>query len=391
MDDGRFVNAAAPEARSHFASAAEPDARVRVFLAAIVLVAAALRLTGIEAQPLWDDEIRSLHRAENGLADLLEDLGQSTHPPLFFLLLHFWTLLAGTGAGALRLLPALCGIATVPAVYAAGRKWAGPRVGLAAALVVALSPIHVYYSQEARSYTLLALATLGSVVFYLRALERPSAGALVAYAVSTIVAVYTHYWAFFVVLFENLFLPWAPRADGAAVRRWLGAQAVVAAAFLPWLVIMRQQLGAGAGDWVPPPPADALAKTLYRFSAGYAVDAVVPSYRYAAMAPFVGIYLPLLAIGMLPAAADDQRTRRWQRAMVGWLFVPLVAALAISWIWKPLYVIGRFDMAVYAAFALLVGAGLARIPSRLAAAAIIAMAASTALYLSFLWLGGPVK
>ena len=82
------------------------------------------------------------------------------HPPLYYILLHFWMKL-GDNAVTARSLSALTGALTIPAIYWLGRRLAGRDVGLLAALLLALSPFHVRFAQETRMYTLLTLnATL---------------------------------------------------------------------------------------------------------------------------------------------------------------------------------------------------------------------------------------
>ncbi len=159
-----------------------------LLLAGIILLSTALRFTGLAAKPLWLDEILttlfSLGHSFNhipldrifSLAELpniftfnpqatcpqiAETVSrESTHPPVFFCLLHSWLGRMKPNATLpdivwqVRSLPAFFGVATVAAIYLLGRVAFSPNTGLIAAAFMAVSPFAVYLSQEARHYTL---------------------------------------------------------------------------------------------------------------------------------------------------------------------------------------------------------------------------------------------
>jgi uncharacterized membrane protein len=159
-----------------------------LLLAGIIILSTALRFTGLGAKPLWLDEILttlfSLGHSFNhipldrifSLAELpniftfnpqatcpqiAETVSrESTHPPVFFCLLHSWlgrmkpTATLPDIVWQVRSLPAFFGVANVAAIYLLGRVAFSPNTGLIAAAFMAVSPLAVYLSQEARHYTL---------------------------------------------------------------------------------------------------------------------------------------------------------------------------------------------------------------------------------------------
>ncbi len=159
-----------------------------LLLAGIIILSTALRFTNLAAKPLWLDEILttlfSLGHSFNhiplyrifSLAELpniftfnpqatcpqiAETVSrESTHPPVFFCLLHSWLGRMKPNATLpdivwqVRSLPAFFGVATVAAIYLLGRVAFSPNTGLIAAAFMAVSPFGVYLSQEARHYTL---------------------------------------------------------------------------------------------------------------------------------------------------------------------------------------------------------------------------------------------
>ena len=119
-------------------------------LLGVVVLGAALRAWRLGAQPLWADEGFSWVWAHLPQSAIWGDAAPfETHPPLFYSLQRLW-LTFGDSEAAMRSLPALFGILTVPLVFWLGRLVGGTRVGLVAALLAATSPPLVAYSQEAR-------------------------------------------------------------------------------------------------------------------------------------------------------------------------------------------------------------------------------------------------
>lgn len=148
--------------------------RYAILLAGIVLLGLFLRLYKIGANSFWWDETSSVWMSGSSLADTLNLVVRDVHPPLYFLLLHFWLHLTSSDAG-IRLFSAICGVLNIPVMYLLGRRIAGRVVGLLAALILAVAPFHVMYAQEARMYTLLALLVSLSLYFLARLLSDPRA------------------------------------------------------------------------------------------------------------------------------------------------------------------------------------------------------------------------
>src|SRR5437764_4829087 len=123
---------------------------------ALTVLAAALRFATLGQQSLWLDESYAIEDVSRSFGAMLDWVrAKEGSPPLYFVLAWGWAKLFGTGAIGLRTLSALAGTATVPLVYAAGAALASRRAGVAAAALTAVSPLMVWYSQDARPYALL--------------------------------------------------------------------------------------------------------------------------------------------------------------------------------------------------------------------------------------------
>jgi len=187
----------------------------RVALVGILCVAAALRFALASHRPIWIDEVYRLawahgchpsnfydvrsrrlciNRHPGRLADVLQVVAPF-EPPLDAIVLNRW--MHGVGAASdlgVRVPLVIFGLLTILAFHRLGAEVAGPRTGLIASALVALSPFHVYYSEEINNYALAACCVAFSYLFYFRMLRGAGPGAVVGYVVATTAALFTHYY-----------------------------------------------------------------------------------------------------------------------------------------------------------------------------------------------------
>ena len=175
--------------------------RIPPALALACVLGAVLRFATLDVQSLWYDEAVTAELMRMDLSGLLHAIPDSeSSPPLYYLLGWLWTHVFGTGEVGLRSLSALLGTATIPVVHALARRIGGERAGLVAAAIVAVNPLLVWFSQEARAYALLVLLAALAALLWLRALEQPRrSGRAFAWGIVAALAVATHYYAIFLV------------------------------------------------------------------------------------------------------------------------------------------------------------------------------------------------
>jgi len=320
-------------------------------LLAILLLASCLRFYRLDGQSLWNDEGTSVAVAQRDLATIARDAAGDIHPPLYYWLLHGWVRMVGTREAAVRSLSALLGVGLVALIYALGRLLAGRRAGLAAALLAAMNPFQVYYSQEARMYMLLAV--LSALAFYaaLRRVadeEDRSVARLwgIVYLLSTAAGLYTHYafplvWAAInlVILSEMVWRrPTLPRLGA-----WLALQAAALLLFLPWLPTAWRQITTWPRVNQPADPIAAVTTIAQLLLAGPAAP------------PLTGNLAPvlLLVLAFLPSRGS----KRLPPVIAGltpalWLVVPVVLILGLG-LFKEAYL--KFLLVVSPAFCLLAG------------------------------------
>ncbi|HET7052606.1 MAG TPA: glycosyltransferase family 39 protein [Solirubrobacterales bacterium] len=302
-------------------------ARSRAFwiVAGLTLGAAALRFATLGAQAYHHDEVVTASRVlRSDFIHAMEAVGFSeSAPPLYYALAWLWTQLTGTGEFGLRSLSAAAGVAAVPVAYLLGAELRDRRTGVVAAALVAVNPMLLWYSQEARDYSLLVLLTALAALYFVRALHRQGGGRrdLVLWGAFSALALATHYFAIFPVVFEAA---WLLRRRGR--RAWAGLSIVVFAglALTPLLV---HQVSMGHAEWIG---NRSLGHRLWEAGATFAVgetgDIIA---RPETVLPAVVPLLAMLA-GLVLLVRGERRERRAGGTMLALAAVTIVAPLLLA-------------------------------------------------------------
>jgi mannosyltransferase len=222
--------------------------RSRAFwiVAGLTALAAVLRFSTLGLQSYHHDEIVTASRIlRDGFWHAMSAVGFSeSAPPLYYALAWLWTQMTGTGEFGLRSISALAGVATVPVAYLVAVELRGHRAGIAAAALVAVNPMLLWYSQEARAYALFALLTSVSLLYFVRALDRGRRRDFTGWGIASALALATHYFAVFPIAAEAL---WLLRRRGRASFRGLWIVALTGALLAPLAI---HQMSIGHAEWI---------------------------------------------------------------------------------------------------------------------------------------------
>ena len=305
--------------------------RVRPGLAvagALIGIAAAgviARFASLGMQSYHHDEVITAARLLSGsFGHMLHEVRVSeSNPPLYYVLAWVWSQAFGTAEVGLRSLSALLGAATIPVAFLATRELAGRWAGLLAAALVAVNPMLIWYSQEARSYAALVFFGALALWFFARALRTRAATDLALWALASALALYSHYFAVFAVALEGAWLLIALRERARAVVPAVLAVGLAGAALLP---LLAAQINPHHISWIEHTTLPArVLQTGVSFLAGETGHVIAePSrVRYAIVPAIVALAsLALLAL---------RGGRRERRAAAPLLTVGLgVMALAVA-------------------------------------------------------------
>lgn len=353
-----------------------PRTNRRLLCLTLLLLAFVLRIYRLPHQSLWYDEALSVYYADQPLSGMLTGVSGSDHPPLHSLLLHSWMALAGRSEFAVRYLSLWWGVLGVALLYRLGKLLFDKPIGLLAAALLAVSPFHVWYSQEARMYSLALALSLGVMLALQAVIARREASPWpwVSYSLFGALALYAHFYTGFILIFANLaFGEWwlarAAREDWRATRglliRWVAAQAAILLLFLPWSRFVAEQYATNATYWHGALGLSQIVRdTALAFAAGDGVRTLLAQAGALALAA-----LALLGLRAAAQGGSDPAGRglsRGERALwlLLWLIVPVVALFAISHD-RPKFA-PRYLLPALPSLLLLASAGGARLASLLA-------------------------
>ena len=247
----------------------------RFALLIVLLLAFALRVYRLDGQSLWYDEAVTAHVASQGISELTRWTADDIQPPLYYYIVAGWSRLAGRGEWALRFPSVAFSLLTVALMWSLARRLfgagrAGQIAGLTAVLLAAISPLYVYYAQEARMYA--QLKFLGALAGYAllrattdvgrRTTEKRSRSSLVwwlTFILASVAALYTHYFAAFLLLAYGVCVILAciprlirPASRGRAARQlavFAGAALAIVILYLPWLPPMLTRYRVDRSYW----------------------------------------------------------------------------------------------------------------------------------------------
>lgn len=244
----------------------------------VVVMGSGVRAYKLTARSLWFDEAFSWRLSQFPLPEMLARSAQDVHPPLYYLLLKGWTNVFGASLLALRSFSVTLAAATIAAGYVLVAYALSSRAaGLTTALLLAVSGFEIQFSWEARMYTLGTFLALVSTWCLLHALTQQSQRAWwwLTYAAAAAAFAYTHYYAFFSLaaqaLFVILYILVATRGRVGEILHWkvfwfaLLAALVALGLFAPWLpIFLQQQQQVQASFWIPPLDRWSIPDTFYR-------------------------------------------------------------------------------------------------------------------------------
>ena len=253
----------------------------RFALLIILLLAFSLRVYRLDGQSLWYDEAVTAHVASQGISELTRWTADDIQPPLYYYVVAGWTRLAGRGEWSLRF-PSVCfSLLTVALLWSLARRLfgagrAGQIAGLTAALLAAISPLYVYFAQEARMYAQLTFLCALAGYALLRATDdrrwttdersrssvvgrRSSVVWWLTFVLASVAALYTHYFAAFLLLAYGVCVILTcipgliqPESRGRAARQLVvfgGAALAVVALYLPWLPAVLTRYRVDSSYW----------------------------------------------------------------------------------------------------------------------------------------------
>src|SRR5271165_4705277 len=318
----------------------------------LTLVGAWFRLFHLGTKSLWLDEGATVTLARMAWPHFVHVwwYGEASFQGAFFLLMRGWLHL-GQSEVWVRLPAALCGIASIPVIYVVARKLVGVGAALASAAILAFSPTHVYYSQEARSYTMTILLLLVSTWFFVRAVEQNREQYRILWTLFSVLAVYSHYFAAMVMVAQacSMFFRRKPAPWGRLIILGLVILAIAA----PGLTyVFRVPPQAIIFTWMPKPTPKQLLH-LALFLGGSGEKFVLSMILWIAGA---------IAIHRERNTKSTPDSFWGGMLVISWVVVPIVLTALVS-LHHPVFV-QRYMIFSLPATVMLAGRGMTALPKR---------------------------
>ncbi|MGE5438177.1 MAG: glycosyltransferase family 39 protein [Syntrophothermus sp.] len=243
-----------------------------ILLFLFVIIGSYFRVHNLSTESLWLDETISLKFAEKPLLQLIYKTANDVHPPLYYVILHYWIKYFGSDEYGSRLLSVVFGVLLIIAVFFLAKYLFDDNVAIITSLLVTVSAFHIKYSQETRGYSLLALLSVLSFYYYLKFIDNGKKNA-VPYIFLSSMLIYTHVFGMFVLLiqfFYAVFLSISKKINFEKVKVILFNFASIFVLFIPWIFIFYSQIRrVQKGFWIRKPDITTLYFNFVEFAGSY--------------------------------------------------------------------------------------------------------------------------
>ncbi len=291
-----------------------------IFLITILLIGIFLRFYRLGAHSLWFDEATSM-MLTNVICEMITTSYFPT-PPLFILLLRCWKTL-GESELVLRILPFFFGVLSIVLIYSLGEILFDKKTGVMSAFLLAISPFHIYYSQELRPYTLAVLLVMFSVYYFVKSLKKNNLFSWVLFIIFTTLSLYTHSILLFILVVENFYFFLFIKKHKNIFIRWMFVQLTIFLLYLPQFFTLIDQLFnrkiLDVFFWVPKPSWTTFIHTFNIFNLGYNGSRLIYYFGFF-------IFSSLFLYGVIVGSKYYRETL----LLLSWLFIPLIGSALLS-------------------------------------------------------------
>ena len=309
-----------------------------LILTAIIILGGFLRLFQITKNALWYDEAFSAEMVKHSLTQIIE-LGKfDVHPPFYYFLLRWWTLIAGDSETALRGFSVIFGILLIISVYLLVKKLFNSRVALIASFLITIAPFFIQYSRESRMYMLGAFLAVASTFFLWQAFwtkkKIKTLFYLGGYLIFTVTGIYTHYFLAFTTVAQIIGILLGILIVDKKTRQFLSQKIgyfflslfLTIVFYLPWLMVFLKQLQQVKKDyWIPALSVISFFRTFLVITIG--------SIEIKTLAILVLPFILILLVSFLATRSLKSQKPQQKIALIlvlNCLFIPFILGALVS-------------------------------------------------------------
>lgn len=297
--------------------------KYKKFLFPLLLLGILLRFYHLGYNDLWFDEVQSLRASFNLTPHIII---QERQAPLYYFLLRRWIVIFKPREFTLRLFSAIFSILSIFVIYLITIYVFDKNTALFSALILSISPFHIWYSQEVRKYAFFTFIVLGNNYYFLKGIKENKNIFWLIYIFFLIIGFYTDYFVFFLIIAQGLFILYLSPIR-LQLKKWLFSVLVSSVIFSSWIpVLIKQFQGVAQSFWIIKPVLKDVIITLENFNLGF--NASLYSYKLSHL-----FFVPLFIIGLF----QGFKNTRFSCLFCLSLFLPLGISFLISKFIVPIY------------------------------------------------------
>jgi len=322
----------------------------------IILLALMLRVIFLAEKPLSLDEPATIRYIDQSFDGMLNTIAQEYRTPLYYLIT--WSMFHFAGVEILKLFSVLLGVASVVGIYLLGKILYSKKVGFVAALLLALHPIHIAYSQYVREYSLLFFFFIFSMVMFARIIKGGKRIDWILLAIANASLFLTHFFGILLIISQFIALLICQRN---LARNFFLQGIIVVIIALPWLFFLFSTVELlGIGDFVKPFDNDLTRffYALYKFSIGANISGLLKWFP-----ALLGAIIPFFAFIYFLVFRNVLRERNGRMLLIIFL-LPLVLLFSISVATQESLFIYRYVSPILLIYVLMVATTLTNIRNR---------------------------
>jgi mannosyltransferase len=330
-----------------------------------VVLGTALRLFGLTRSSIWHDEGYTMWLLRYNFSEIIARTARDVHPPAYYLISKIWVSILGNSVFSIRFLSLLFSVGIIYFAYRIVEMLFNKRAAFWTGVIIAFSPFMIRFGQEARMYGVVAFFTTLATYLFVRYLKERKVKLLVFYALSMIVAMYTQYYSFFVVIshwlimllytkgiFNTNWLKLIKDKVGVFDYKWWLANISMLMAYLPWFYVAYKQVTRVSGSyWIKPEwiTIKTIPGNILQF-AFYSHFDTVAAIKY--VGPFIYWAIVIAVIGATFYFARKKELRKKIIALGIFGYVPMILVFILSKLKTPVYQDRYFPFSAIALFAM---------------------------------------
>ena len=325
-----------------------------------------LRLFDISRSNIWHDEGYTMWLLRYNVSEILTRTARDVHPPGYYLIAKPWVMIFGTSVFSIRFLSLKFSVGIIYLAYKIIEMIVDNKAAFWTGIFLSFSPFLIRFGQEARMYGVVAFFTTLATYYFVKYIKEKKPIYLVGYTIAMIIAMYTQYYSFFVII--SLWLIYAiyttefwkfhwiaaiKGALGVFDWKWWLANITLLVLYIPWFpVAYKQVTRVGGSYWIKPEwiTAKTIPANVSQFISYTHAEQIFSWHSPLGPISYWLIMLLLIGSGLF-LFLDKKRWKLWLSFYI-FGYLPMILVFTLSKMRTPIYQDRYFPFSAIAIFAI---------------------------------------